>query len=341
MWNIESASLVTVKVTDGRPVLPFIDVYFKLTVPRWLGLPLRLEVRPSFTAESAIFYYGLGNASSDQRPPRAPDSYFQYGRTHPSLDADVRFKIVDHVAGHVGARYTQNWIQTQADSKLVLDARTGSPEVKSLLDSLAQGGVALLKYGLQLDTRDNETSTHAGTFDTVDLRLSPGGTSWLPYRYAQATVAARGFIPIAKPSLTLAGRLVGDLLLGDPPFYELARALDTYAIGGTNGIRGVPAQRYYGKAKVIGNLELRMELFTFRALKKKMIFGTVAFVDAGRLWADTTPQPALDGTGLGLHFGVGGGVRLQSGSAFILRGDVAWSPDARPVGGYFSAGQLF
>jgi hypothetical protein len=34
-------------------------------------------------------------------------------------------------------------------------------------------------------------------------------------------------------------------------------------------------------------------------------------------------------------------VRFQQGSAFVVRGDVAWSPDARPIGAYFTAGQMF
>ena len=70
-------------------------------------------------------------------------------------------------------------------------------------------------------------------------------------------------------------------------------------------------------------------------------FGLVPFFDAGRVWADSTPQPELDGQGLGLKYGAGGGLRLQSGSSFLLRLDVAASPDASPVSGYFSAGQIF
>ena len=60
---------------------------------------------------------------------------------------------------------------------------------------------------------------------------------------------------------------------------------------------------------------------------------------AGPSWASI--NPALDGTGLGLKYGLGGGLRLQEGQTFIVRGDVAWSPDARPVGAYFAAGEVF
>jgi hemolysin activation/secretion protein len=117
--------------------------------------------------------------------------------------------------------------------------------------------------------------------------------------------------------------------------------VDTYAIGGTNGVRGVPAQRYYGKVKIFGNIEVRAKLFDFHAFGKALTLGGAVFFDGGRVWADTTPQPALDGTSFGLKYGVGGGLRLMSGSAFVLRGDIAWSPDATPIGGYVVAGEIF
>jgi hemolysin activation/secretion protein len=157
----------------------------------------------------------------------------------------------------------------------------------------------------------------------------------------EATADLRVFVPLWKPRVTLAGRLVADVLYGTPPFYALAVFEDTYAIGGLNGVRGVPGQRYYGKVKALGNVELRTELVTFHALGKPMTFGVVGFFDGGRVWADTSLQPQLDGTDFGFKYGTGGGLRLQSGAAFVLRADVAWSPDANPVGAYVGAGQMF
>ena len=201
----------------------------------------------------------------------------------------------------------------------------------------------LEKAGVEVlwDDRDNETSTHSGWFHTLDVKLSPGGVGAFPYRYGQATLVLRGFLPLYRPYLTLAARVVGDVLVGDAPFYELARFADTYAIGSGTGVRGVPAQRYSGKLKAFANVELRAEVVRFRLFGKPSIFGLVGFFDAGRVWADTAYHPELDGTTLGLKYGVGGGLRFQSGEAFVLRADVAWSPDARPVGAYLSAGQLF
>lgn len=151
----------------------------------------------------------------------------------------------------------------------------------------------------------------------------------------------RGYVPLFSPRLTLAVRVVGDVFFGDTPLYELSRAVDTYAIGGSNGVRGVPAQRYYGKVKVFGNVELRAKLFDFKAFGKALTVAGALFFDGGRVWADTSPQPDLDGHGLGLKYGTGGGLRLKSGTAFVLRGDIAWSPDAMPIGGYLVAGETF
>jgi hypothetical protein len=340
-WNLEGAGFVSFLVKDDRVVLPYTDIYSKITVTRFLRGPLQLEIRPSFTDELALDYYGMGDASSAAVPRGRTTDYFEYARTHPELLADVRFKILDHLAGRVGLRYVETWFDIPADSKLGEDIRNGSPEVKALIGPTRNEGAALFRYGLQYDDRDNQVSPHKGTFDEVAFNWSPGGTVELPFRYAEGSVNLRGYVPVFSPRVTLAARVVGDVLFGDVPLYELSRAVDTYAIGGSNGVRGVPAQRYYGKIKAFGNVEIRGRLFDFRLFGKSLTLGAAAFFDGGRVWADTSPHPELDGTGLGLKYGVGGGLRLMSGTAFVLRADVAWSPDATPVGGYVVAGESF
>ncbi|HEY1693859.1 MAG TPA: BamA/TamA family outer membrane protein [Polyangiaceae bacterium] len=345
VWDLESGGFVTFAPgTGGGVILPYQDVYVDFVVPRFLGHPLRLEIRPEYSWETTLGYYGLGNAATDVAPQGAPARYFEYGRLHPYLPVDLRWRLVDHLAGHTGLAFEQSWLQVAPESKLAADLRDGSPEVKHLLGSTSPNGVMTATWGLQWDNRDDAVSSHRGMFHTLDVKLSPGGAGDIPYRYAQVTAVARGFVPLWGRKVVFAGRLVGDALVGDPPFYELSRFNDgytTYAIGGLNGVRGVPAQRYYGKVKAFGNAELRTEIASFHALGKPVIFGLVAFLDAGRVWADTSAQPDLDGHGVGLKYGAGGGVRFQSGSAFVLRGDVAYSPDAKPIGGYVAAGQMF
>ena len=70
----------------------------------------------------------------------------------------------------------------------------------------------------------------------------------------------RAYVPLGMLGVSLAMRAVGDWMFGNVPFYERARFDDTFALGGSLGVRGVPA---------------------------------------------------------------GGGLRLQSGSAFVIRLDVA------------------
>ncbi len=341
LWNIESGGFISFKGSDAGFQIPFQDLYFKITIPRFLGSGLQLELRPAYTWEQTLGYFGMGNASSTATPPGSNSSFNWYGRLHPAVDLQLRWRLADHIAALVGARYTQNWLQIRDDSKLALDIKFGSPEVKKLIGPTNPGGVALFSYGVQWDSRDSEVSAHTGSFDEALIRLSPGGTEDFPYRYAQGSLVVRGYIPLWRDHITLAMRGVGDIMFGNPPFYELSRFDDTYALGGPNGVRGIPAQRYYGKVKVFGNIELRNDVWSFRAVGKPLRLGFILFYDGGRVWADTSPQPQLDGTGLGIHSGIGGGVRLQSGETFVLRGDVAYSPDGHTVGAYFSAGQTF
>ena len=55
VWDIESAGLITFKPGDSGVIVPYTDIYMKLSIPRLFGHPIRLEIRPSFTAESTVF----------------------------------------------------------------------------------------------------------------------------------------------------------------------------------------------------------------------------------------------------------------------------------------------
>ena len=105
--------------------------------------------------------------------------------------------------------------------------------------------------------------------------------------------------------------------------------------------RGVPDGRYYGGIKILGNFEVRTVLVKFHIKKHRFKLGLAAFFDTGRVWTDWHKHPALDGDGVGLKFGTGGGLRAQWGETFLARIDFAYSPDALPVGIYFSVGHMF
>jgi hypothetical protein len=341
-WRLESGAFITFKLRDeNQLIVPFQDYYLLYSLRNW-GTEKRwtVDIRGSFTDETTLKYYGLGNAS--RAPSDLDDPRMEYGRIHPTLSVESRIALGHHLFGVLGNFYTHNWLNVSPDSSLATDHATGSPDVRALLGDFGRHGVELAEVGIEYDTRDNEIVTRRGMYHALHFRYSPSVGSWLPYPYELIDLTLRAYTTPIPRWLTLSARVVGDALMGSPPFYELARFNQTPAIGGVNAIRGVPAQRYYGKVKVFGNLEARSELFPFHLGKKQFVLGTAAFFDAGRVWTELgTSHPELDGSGMGLKYGVGGGLRLQQGQTFVVRVDLAWSPDARPVGAYFAAGQIF
>jgi outer membrane protein assembly factor BamA len=213
--------------------------------------------------------------------------------------------------------------------------------VGGIVRSSPQHEALQFSYGFAWDNRNHDVVTRSGQYHSLLVDLNPGGAGRFPFSWGRADLTLRGYLPVVQNRLTLAVRLVVDALFGQPPFYELSRLRNTQAIGGGRGLRGVPAGRYHGMLKTFSNVELRSELFGFRALGKHNVLGLTGFVDTGRLFAHYRNEPELDGSGIGLKIGAGGGVRITAGSSFVVRADVAWSPDARPVGVYLLGGQPF
>jgi hypothetical protein len=341
LWKVESGAFITFKTQNGGVVIPYQDYYLDLTIPELTqSQRLRLEIRPSFTNETTLKYYGIGNAT-----PLPPSDVniddTEYKRMHPRLATEARIRLFDSFYLFVGSIYTYSWLTARSTSILAQQQAQGSPEVRAMLGDFRPGGIEQLEAELQYDSRDNETVTSHGQFHSANLTVSPHVGDALRYGYEHLTLISR-FYGTPLHGLTLSFRVVGDVLLGDPPFWELARFDDTPAIGGGKAVRGIPAQRYYGKVKLFENLEARHDILPFTLKGKHMVLGVAAFFDGGRSWTELGhSHPELDGTGLGLKYGVGGGLRLLQGQTFIVRADVAWSPDAQPIGAYFAAGQIF
>jgi outer membrane protein assembly factor BamA len=338
-WKLEGAAFASLKSQAGDLGSPYQDVYLQLTrKDLWRGR-LRLELRAAYTRESNLRYYGLGNAAPAPANDIAARDFFI--RVHPAVRARVQYQIAGPIHVALGTMYMHNWIDVPPGSTLAEDAANGSPEVRDVLKLDRRHGLHLLQAGLIFDSRDDEIAPSTGQNHRFELRASPWRTPGLPYRYLGLSASLSGFVPLVTDRLILALRGVGDVQMGDVPFYELSRFDETSALGGPKYVRGVPSNRYYGKRKLLANVELRSQLAQFRMLRSDYQLGLTAFFDSGRVFADVSDRPALDGTGLGLKYGTGLGLRLQKGKTFVLRGDVAWSPDARPIAGYFLAEHIF
>ncbi|MEO5767052.1 MAG: BamA/TamA family outer membrane protein [Polyangia bacterium] len=339
-WAVETAGFISFKRDQGEFITPYQDYSVQWTAPQLLNKRLRIEVRPSYTKETTQRFYGLGNASPAPEGDMAARDF--YGRTHPTLWVRLRYRVWDHLHLGVGSSYTQNWLDIGSSSTLAQQMATGTPAQRDLLGVAGRHGVLILEGTALYDTRDSETVPEQGQMHQIRLRISPAiGSEAMPYSYQQLDVSTRLYYTVIPDRLVLAARAVADMQFGHPPFYELARYEDTFALGGQNGVRGVPGQRYYGKIKIFTNFEVRSQLLKFKLFGKDSTLGAALFFDVGRLWADWGSHPELDGRGWGLKYGTGGGLRLQQGKTFVVRADLAWSPDARPVGGYVGAGQMF
>lgn len=343
-WQLEMGAVATFKRPDTGWEMPYQDAYVMLNFPRFISNRLRLELRPSYTRELNQTYYGIGNASvAPERGPmgQSQRDYFEYGRMHPTLSLRMLIRLDRVFFLQLGTSLTYNELDVHPGSKLDQDRRSSDPRIRSFFGPLGPHLVHFFEYSALFDSRDNEVSPIRGMYHQLRVRLSPGGVMPFPYRYGQVNATARFYATPVRRWLTIAARVVGDVLFGDPPFYELARFEDTFALGGVRGVRGVPAPRYYGKIKLFGNLESRSELAVFTLFGLPCTLSGVLFIDAGRLWSDWHADSELDGVGPGIKFGFGGGLRVQQGTAFVVRGDIAWSPDARPIGAYLTAGQIF
>jgi outer membrane protein assembly factor BamA len=327
--------------TDESLELSFVDGYLLVELPHVVPQRLRLALRLSYTRATTVKFYGVGNASMIDPGRQSTDDYYEYERTYPTARLRATFHATEAFDLNYGITYEQNWVEVPPGSQLEETLSTGSAEETALIHGTGEFAVLSFSWGAAWDTRDDEVSPHRGHFQELRAEYAPGGTGLFPQRWARAGAISRQYVPLVPKRLTFASRFVADLLFGEPPFYELSRFDGSSALGGLRGVRGVPADRYYGKLKFFGNLELRSELVSARFWGKRNTFGAVAFFDAGRVFADYRTSPELDGSGLGLKYGAGAGLRLRAGDSFVLRADVAWSPDANPVGAYLTAGEAF
>jgi hypothetical protein len=336
-WRLEVVGFITFKGQSGVVEIPFLDYYMMLAVPNLTASGrLRLELRPSVTSELTQKFYGLGNASP-LPPPGLPVADSRYGRTHAHLAGAARWTLREHFFLRQQLDFSYSALTVRETSIFAQQRRDGPPEVRQLLDGPLQFGSVSLETTFEYDARDNEHVTRGGSYHHLRLRYVPP-LPGVSYHFGQVNGTLRHYQ--TSGAWTWSARLVADALFGNIPFYELTRVDESSVLGGGKGIRGVPGQRYYGKVKLFGNLEAHVELWRFAIAAKPFVLSPALFADGGRVWLDYH-RSSLDGSGLGLKYGLGGGLRLQQGTTFIVRADVAWSPDAHPIGAYFNAGQLF
>ena len=317
--------------------------FVKLDFPGLAGGKLRLGLGFHYDQVNNSGYFGVGNKapylrswwdSELNRTVQPVSRTYQYMRQEPKLRVSFRYRLQTNLELALGLRFMWMRITPFEDSKLAADM----DGLYGLQDHFGLQFAA----GVIYDTRDHEYNPVKGIYVESSLRFSPGMDNNL--HYGAFGTDARFFVPILGPQLSFATRLMLDMLFGNVPFYEMARAgafEPIEFIGGRMGLSGIPEGRYHGKIKVGANLELRSQIFPFRIKKYRGMFGTAFFCNIGRVWADYSGNALLDGNSLGLKVAAGGGLRIQFGETVIIRADLAWAKEARdagsPVGIYLDA----
>jgi outer membrane protein assembly factor BamA len=338
-WRLEVLVFMTAKsLDDGGVDLVFHDHYAKLDLPGLLDGRLRLNLKAGYARYSNSGYYGMGNNA--RRDRNVAPRLNQYDRVNPEALVRARIRMLP---GHdllLGGTLTYNKVTVYPGSVLERDLNSTDPVLRSLVSGTGSHWLGGFDVGWIWDTRDHDLTPSRGMFHELSWRLYPDGD----LTYGGINTTLRFYHRLLGEKLVLAWRLMFDAIVGNPPFYELARTGGLYpksGIGGGSGVRGLPLHRYHGKVKVLGNFEFRSKLLPFEILNQHFNLGAVAFLDAGRVFTDFSAPERFDGNGLGLKWGVGAGARLQWGESFLLRSDLAWSPDSDPIGFYINVGHIF
>jgi hypothetical protein len=350
-WNMDLLLSASVKQGPSGPEIAQQNYLWQIDVPDLFGGLLRLNPEASYNHTINYGYFGLGNASSGTLPASNPN----VGRYHEWIDTflQLRSSARVHLDGPVSAMFAVQYLYVDptayVNSALAQDAAAKNADGSPRIYGTTPLSLPSLAAGFVYDSRDDEIFPTRGMLHEVGVRFEQGFPTGADTRYAEAGAILRGYVPIAGPFVA-AGRLVTNFQFGNVPFYDLFQAgpFDQKEMpGGSAGIRGVPVGRYLGPIKIIGNIELRAMLVQFTVLKQEFTIGNDIFFDTGRVWSDYSFHSPLDGHGVGLKYGVGGGIYVLWGQAAMLRIEAGYSPDAvsenptLPVGIYVEDGTMF
>ncbi|GEM_PF-501610 len=347
---------------------PYHSHFLELDMPGIIE-GVRLRARVEFRRFSTAGYFGLGNAAEKAEPWNAIDSaadpegyraarrYQQYDRIYPFASLGARIALwqrgKERLELFLTGAFTYNFMNVYPGSRLEQDINESktntakAQEIRQQLRGVTQHALLEGGIGLLWDTRDNEFTPQRGILHEISFRGSPGVDANLSYAGFNATL--RFYQSIYKEYLVIAFRILGDIMLGNVPFYLMAEHGGFFAgntLGAGGGLRAVPTGRYHGKIKMLGNLELRSKFLTFNIGTVPFSLGVLAFFDFGRAWLDFSGRTEIfDGTNtaenlFGMKFSGGGGLRIQWGESLVVRLDVGYS-NIGELGFYLDIAHIF
>lgn len=349
-WKVDGILSLSVKGGPRGTEITQQDQAMRWDIPGGGNGKIRLMPGLFYSKTINSGYFPYGNASPVVTlPDGTVGDRYQFRHEEAAVRLAARTPIAGPWSAMYGWQLRYVHPKSYPNSRLAIDAATRLPDGKPLIYGLGPLGIATINGAAIYDTRDDELQPTKGGFHMLSFRASgatptESGVAWLG---ANATI--RFYAKVWGP-IVFANRIIVDLMAGHVPFYDMSQggAFDPDDMpGGGEAVRGIPNGRYAGLVKVVVNNELRSTLFGFKAFGVKFKVGNSIFFDTGRVWVDYSFSDPRDGSGLGLHYGVGSGPFLLWGSAALFRIDVAYSPDATaanpgfPVGIYVQEGFMF
>lgn len=325
---------------------------------------LRLNLRFAYRQWLNDGYWGIGNGTVRERayvgdfPADDPRrKRYRYYLIQPYAYVGARYDLGDSPLSLFGS-FVFQWvgIKTYAGSVLERDRPEG----------IGGGFQTQFSVGLMLDTRDPEQAPDRGVLAEISGRFTPGFPGsvgmhggpyasirgWLPlggcdqdYPGFVQQVAARrapkmaakgkSFSIPANPfpgcRAVVAGRIMGEWLVGDVPFFEMARwggYEPILGFGGSGTLRGASFGRYRAPGRAVANVELRLDVLRHRLFQSPFRWQIVPLADVGVVWG--AGDTATDGgrQTLPVHPAVGMGLHVVWDQSFVGRIDMAVGPDA-------------
>jgi hemolysin activation/secretion protein len=141
------------------------------------------------------------------------------------------------------------------------------------------------------------TAKRSDTGLKLELEGSVYAKAWdVEEAFASTSGALTGYWQLDS-RFTLAGRLGGQKLWGDYPWFEAA------FIGGSDTVRGYGRNRYAGDASAFANLQAMVGLFNMNLVLPVRV-GVLGLAEVGRVWLDGESSDKW-------HPAYGGGIFLR------------------------------
>jgi hypothetical protein len=294
---------------------------------------------------------------------RTEDNFFGIGSFTP-LSARTNFDVERRsVNGGLYRDFTKNIQAGIYGSYINSDAYGGQSSTYASIDTVfsnspsvapvtlwppgLHSGSKVISYGLfgEYDQRNYEYGLTKGfyfygRFGSVD-GLDKGNGIFSDYGWFDSQIDARGYIPLFSNKTSLAVRMATSFrsLKGGSqiPFYDMS------FLGGFNYVRGLDTYRYRGNNALIGNVELRQTVHSFK--KEHRGLDLIGFGDSGQVWGHnrSTKDPTImsqnNFASRNWKAGIGGAVQYRHTKSLAVRFDVATSQDGQRM--YFSVSRGF